>query len=57
MATCSFFGGRGKVRPISAGFEMFFTRQLQKKSFEEPVQPDTHGVCGPMWRVAQIHHV
>ena len=32
-----------------------FTRQLQKKSLEVPVQPDIHAVSGPMWRVAQVH--
>ena len=34
-----------------------FTRQLQKKSLEAPVQPCTHGVSGPMWHVAQVHHL
>ena len=38
-------------------FYVQYTRQLQKISIGESVQPDIHAVSWPMWHVVQVHQL
>ena len=49
-------GGRSRTADqVDNGLKC--TRQLQKISTGESVQPEICGVSCPMWRVAQVHHL